>query len=69
MKAAELADELGITTHRAYHLTRLGEFDDFLVEIGERQYRYRPEGLAAYIERGGKRAQRREQTMSAEQHA
>lgn len=47
-------DRLGITRARAYELTRNGEFSDFLVVIGERQYRYRPDGLEEYILRGGK---------------
>lgn len=54
--AGEVAAELGITKHRVYQLTREGEFDAFLVEIGERQYRYDPEGLATYIRNGGSRS-------------
>ena len=54
--AAEVAAELGISRYRVYQLTREGEFDAFVVEIGERQYRYSPEGLANYIRGGGRRS-------------
>lgn len=53
----ELAGRLGIGVQRAYKLAREGEFDDFVVRLGERQYRFRPDGLSEYIQRGGKRRQ------------
>lgn len=55
-KASEVAEALGVSKFRVYELTRSGVFDSFLVEIGERQYRYDPVGLADYIRRGGSRS-------------
>lgn len=60
--AAEVAAALGLTKFRVYELTRMGEFDDFVVRIGERQYRFSPDGLASYIAQGGRR---KDPTVSA----
>lgn len=55
-KAKEVARELDKPLASIYELTRKGEFDEFLVCIGEKpSYRYRPDGLVAYIARGGRR--------------
>lgn len=55
LKAQELADALNKDVAQVYRLTREGEFDDFLVKIGAKPtYRYNPEGLEAYIKRGGR---------------
>ena len=56
MKVEAVAEHLGISKWRAYELTRTGAFDDFLVVVGPRQYRYRPDGLAEFVRRGGNRA-------------
>jgi len=56
LNAAEVAARIGKPTAGVYALTRCGEFDDFLVEIGDKPtYRYDPAGLEAYIARGGRR--------------
>ena len=55
LNAKAVGDRLGIPKSRVYQLTREGEFADFVVEIGRRQYRYKLEGLEEYIERGGRR--------------
>jgi hypothetical protein len=55
------ADEVGKVLNKPkgviYKLTRDGEFDQFLVAIGARSYRYRPDGLEVYISRGGRAVQ------------
>ena len=55
VKADHVSYRLGIPLPRTYQLTRDGEFDDFVVRIGEKQYRYRLDGLLEYIARGGRR--------------
>jgi hypothetical protein len=55
--APELAAELGMKVNAVYRYTREGEFDEFLVKVGDKpQYRYRPDGLAEYIRRGGSKS-------------
>lgn len=57
LKATELAERTGKPLASIYDLTRKGEFDEFLVCIGDKpSYRYRPDGLDAYIARGGRKA-------------
>jgi len=63
LKAIEVGDKLGIIKARTYQLTREGEFDEFLVKVGDRQYRYRPDGLADYIARGGRPGNSRQSTV------
>lgn len=54
LKAPDVGQRLDVKTRRVYELSRNGEFDDFLVRIGEKQYRYKPDGLERYISRGGR---------------
>lgn len=54
LKAEEVAELMGIPKARVYKLSREGEFAGILVKVGERQFRYRKDGLAAYIEQGGR---------------
>jgi len=53
-RAQDLAEILGVSLARVYALYRQGEFDDFAVKIGQKQIRFRPDGLEAYIARGGR---------------
>ena len=53
-KAQEVAEVLGIRLARVYALYRQGEFNDFVVRVGEKQLRFRTDGLEAYIARGGR---------------
>ena len=57
LKAEEVAELMGIPKARVYKLSREGEFAGILVKVGERQFRYRRDSLAAYIERGGRQDQ------------
>ena len=65
LKAKQVAKAIDTETARVYQLTREGEFDDFVVKIGVRQLRYRPDGLAEYIARGGRREQNAAEMVAA----
>jgi len=55
MTAKEVGDVINKKLGEVYRLTRDGEFDDFLVKIGVKPtYRYRPDGLNDYLQRGGR---------------
>ncbi len=55
LTARELAERLGKPLAGIYELTRNGEFDEFLVRIGAKSYRYDPAGFEAWIARGGRK--------------
>ena len=66
LTASDLAKILNKNIGQVYRLTREGEFDDFLVKIGEKPtYRYRPDGLNEYLQRGGRR---QESQLPSETH-
>ncbi len=55
LTAQDLADVINKNLGQVYRLTREGEFDDFLVKIGAKPtYRFRPDGLNEYLQRGGR---------------
>lgn len=68
MDAAELAAFLKRKKSSVYRSTRDGEFDDFVVRIGDKPiYRYSRCGLSEYISRGGRRVmQSGEQRLRSE---
>lgn len=54
----DVAATLGVSRQGAYRLYREGEFNEFLVRVGQKHLRFRldgPHGLDGYIRRGGKR--------------
>ncbi len=55
LTAKDLGDVINKNVGQVYRLTREGEFDEFLVKIGAKPtYRYRPDGLQEYLQRGGR---------------
>ncbi len=68
LTASELAERLYVALPSVYVLTRNGEFDEFLVRIGEKTYRYDPAGLESYIARGGRKEKTIEEQQCTKQH-
>jgi hypothetical protein len=61
LRAKDVGHVINANVGQVYRLTREGEFDDFLVKIGAKpSYRYRPDGLTEYLQRGGRTVPREE---------
>lgn len=54
LNVREVAEILNLKPARIYELSREGKLP-FLVKIGDRQYRYHPQGLERYMANGGNR--------------
>lgn len=52
----EVSQIMDLKPARIYELSRLGKLP-FLIKIGDRQYRYSPNGLQRYMDNGGNQDQ------------